>query len=59
MQREADFQALNLRPNPLGGTDFVVQQGGQLIGLARLRVPGVHNVRNALAAIIVALDSGD
>ncbi len=56
--REAEFQALNLRPNPLGGMDFVVQQGGQLVGLARLRVPGVHNVRNALAAIIVALDAG-
>ncbi|MCA9972264.1 MAG: UDP-N-acetylmuramate--L-alanine ligase [Anaerolineales bacterium] len=56
--RPAEFQALDVRPNALGGMDFVVEQEGQLIGLARLRVPGVHNVRNALAAIIVGLDCG-
>lgn len=56
--RPADFQALSLRPNPLGGMDFVVQHEEQLVGLARLRVPGVHNVANALAAIIVGLDAG-
>lgn len=53
-----DFQALDCRPNPLGGTDFLVETEGQIIGLARLRVPGLHNVGNALAAIIVALDIG-
>lgn len=57
-RRAADFQALDLRPNPLGGMDFVVQHEGQLVGLARLRVPGVHNVANALAAIVVGLDVG-
>ncbi len=56
--RAADFQALDLRPNLLGGMDFVVQHKGQLVGLARLRVPGVHNVANALAAIVVGLDAG-
>lgn len=50
------FRAIDYRPNQLGGTDFVVAQGGQTIGLARLRVPGLHNVRNALAAIVVGLD---
>jgi UDP-N-acetylmuramate--alanine ligase len=54
----ANFLALDCRPNQLGGMDFVVQEDGQLIGLARLRVPGEHNVRNALAAIIVGLDLG-
>jgi UDP-N-acetylmuramate--alanine ligase len=54
----AEFEAVNLRPNQLGGVDFIVQQEGQLVGLARLRVPGVHNVRNALAATIVGLDAG-
>ena len=53
-----DFQALDCRPNPLGGMDFLVETEGQIIGLARLRVPGLHNVGNALAAIIVALDIG-
>ncbi|MCC6605627.1 MAG: UDP-N-acetylmuramate--L-alanine ligase [Anaerolineae bacterium] len=55
---KADYQALDLRPNQLGGTDFLVQTEGQMIGLARLRLPGTHNVLNALAAIIVATDLG-
>lgn len=53
-----NFKALDCRPNQLGGTDFLVEEDGQVIGLARLRVPGLHNVRNALAAIVVALDLG-
>ena len=57
-QPEADYLALDLRPNQLGGTDFLVETEGQMIGLARLRVPGDHNVLNALAAIIVATDLG-
>jgi UDP-N-acetylmuramate--alanine ligase len=53
---DVDYQALDCRPNQLGGTDFLVEMDEQIIGLARLRVPGRHNVRNALAAIIVGLD---
>lgn len=55
---QADWQALDLRANPLGGTDFLVQRGEALAGLARLRVPGEHNVRNALAAVAVAAGLG-
>lgn len=51
-----DYQALDLRANALGGTDFLVETEGQVIGLARLRLPGEHNVLNALAAIAVAQD---
>ncbi len=54
----ADVQALDCRPNPLGGTDFLVKSGEKMVGLARLRVPGLHNVRNALAAIVVARELG-
>ena len=57
-QPTADYLALDLRPNQLGGTDFLVETEGQMIGLARLRLPGEHNVLNALAAIIVATDLG-
>lgn len=53
-----DYAAVDLRDNPLGGTDFLVETEGQMVGLARLRIPGEHNVLNALAAIIVALDLG-
>jgi UDP-N-acetylmuramate--alanine ligase len=49
-----DVRALELRPNQIGGADFIVEVGGQTVGLARLRLPGLHNVRNALAAIAVA-----
>ena len=51
----ADYRAINLRSNQLGGTDFVVLQGEETIGLVRLRVPGEHNVQNALAALLIAL----
>jgi UDP-N-acetylmuramate--alanine ligase len=59
-EREArlDFQALDCRPNQLGGTDFLLQHDGNVLGLVRLRVPGLYNVRNATAASIVALELG-
>jgi UDP-N-acetylmuramate--alanine ligase len=53
-----DYAATDLRPNQLGGTDFVVLQGQKTIGLVRLQLPGEHNVRNALAALAVALGEG-
>jgi UDP-N-acetylmuramate--alanine ligase len=53
-----DWQAVEVRTNPLGGSDFLVQHGDETIGLARLRVPGAHNVRNALAAIVVTSSLG-
>ena len=37
-----------------GGARFTVRERGKVLGTARLRAPGVHNVRNALAAIAVA-----
>lgn len=51
---EAEWQAVDVRVNQLGGMDFLVQYQGETVGLARLRVPGIHNVRNALAALAVA-----
>src|SRR5215207_6971638 len=37
-----------------GGARFTVRERGKVLGTARLRAPGVHNVRNALAAVAVA-----
>ncbi|HSH02118.1 MAG TPA: UDP-N-acetylmuramate--L-alanine ligase [Anaerolineae bacterium] len=53
------YHATDIRPNPLGGSDFLLtcfkaDGSQQMLGLFRLRVPGDHNVRNALAAIAVA-----
>ncbi len=50
---QPDFRAVDLRTNTLGGADFVVLKDETTLGLARLRLPGRHNVRNALAAIAV------
>ena len=55
-KQQFDFQAMDCRPNQVGGTDFLVTGGKKTIGLVRLGVPGEHNVLNALAAIIIGLD---
>ena len=47
------YSAVEIRPNQLGGSDFLAVAGDQTLGLARLRLPGRHNVRNALAALAV------
>jgi UDP-N-acetylmuramate--alanine ligase len=51
---EATWRATDLQPNQAGGSDFVVSRNGQTVGLVRLRIPGRHNVLNALATIVVA-----
>jgi len=38
------------------GSEFVVVARQEVLGNFRLRVPGVHNVSNALAAVAVGLD---
>jgi UDP-N-acetylmuramate--alanine ligase len=43
--------ATDVRPNNAGGSDFIAYHDGQSLGLVRLRVPGQHNVLNALAAL--------
>jgi len=54
----AAWRALDIRPNQAGGSDFLVERDGEMLGLVRLRVPGLHNVRNALAALAVAAEMG-
>ncbi len=52
------WRATNVRANTLGGMDFAFHGtsagGGEVGGTCSLRVSGEHNVRNALAALIVA-----
>jgi UDP-N-acetylmuramate--alanine ligase len=50
----ATWRAEELRPNFAGGVDFLAVQEGDTRGLLRLRIPGAHNVSNALAALAVA-----
>ncbi|PAV26038.1 UDP-N-acetylmuramate--L-alanine ligase [Tamilnaduibacter salinus] len=55
---EADYRACNIHSDGLR-TTFTVQRPGELPNLAvSLRMPGRHNVLNALAAIAVASDEG-
>ena len=49
-----EWQATDVRSNQLGGVDFLAHHQGQVQGIVRLRVPGKHNVLNALAALAVA-----
>jgi UDP-N-acetylmuramate--alanine ligase len=51
---DADWQAEEIRPNAAGGMDFLVVRKGELLGLVRTRLPGMHNVENALGAMAVA-----
>lgn len=51
---EATWRATDFQPNQAGGSDFVVSKSGLTVGLVRLRIPGRHNVLNALATIVTA-----
>ncbi len=56
VDQEADWRAEDVRPNAAGGMDFLVIRRGELLGLVRNRIPGLHNVENALAAMAVVDD---
>jgi UDP-N-acetylmuramate--alanine ligase len=63
LQPGNDWQAVEVQPNQRGGYDFkVVRHVGQDVILpyatVSLAVPGLHNVCNALAALIVANQRG-
>jgi UDP-N-acetylmuramate--alanine ligase len=49
------YRAANLHLNPIGGYtfDMIAGEAGMAAESVRLRVPGIHNVRNALAALAV------
>ena len=55
---EAGWRATQLRGNRVGGLDFVVLWDGTELGRVSLRVPGRHNVLNALAALAAAMRAG-
>ncbi len=48
---EAMWQAINIRPNGLGGTVFEVTRHGEDIGTFATPLPGRHNVANSLACV--------
>ncbi len=54
LREAATWTALDLRADPAGGSEFRAVRDGQALGEVRLRVPGAHNVLNALATLAVA-----
>lgn len=53
--RQAEIRAENVRQVELE-TRFEVYQGAEKLGMITLQSPGLHNVRNALAAVAVGLE---
>ncbi|HUX86200.1 MAG TPA: UDP-N-acetylmuramate--L-alanine ligase [Chloroflexota bacterium] len=54
LTESAEWQAIGISSNSLGGNDFYVMANGTLVGHFRLAIPGRHNVSNALAAAVAA-----
>ncbi len=54
LQAHNDWQAVEVQPNQRGGYDFRVQRSGVVFANVSLAIPGLHNVTNALAALVVA-----
>ncbi len=57
LEHEADYTARNIKSDgPV--SVFDVYQQGNLLGTAKISVPGIHNVSNALAAVAVGMNAG-
>lgn len=56
LSAQADVSAHGIRFDHAFGSSFTVWSGVEVIGEVTLRVPGMHNVYNSLAAIAVGLE---
>lgn len=56
LSAQADVSAHGIRFDQEFGSSFTVWRGTDVVGDIRLRVPGLHNVYNALAAIAVGFE---
>jgi UDP-N-acetylmuramate--alanine ligase len=54
LQRGGVWRAVDVGPNDWGGSNFVAVREGRRVGSCRVRLPGLHNVSNALAVLAVA-----
>ncbi|MGD2254043.1 MAG: UDP-N-acetylmuramate--L-alanine ligase [Anaerolineales bacterium] len=55
---EAEWRAEGIHTNDIGGMDFRILHGGEKLGAVWSRLPGLDNVRNALAAAAAAMHLG-
>jgi UDP-N-acetylmuramate--alanine ligase len=56
LSAQADVSAHGIRYDQNFGSSFTVWRSGESVGEIHLRVPGLHNVYNALAAIAVGFE---
>ena len=56
LSAQADVSAREVRYDNEFGSSFTVRRAGEPVGRATLRVPGLHNVYNALAAIAIGFE---
>jgi UDP-N-acetylmuramate--alanine ligase len=54
---ESDFQAVNVRQTDFN-TSFEISHSNESIGSVKLKIPGKHNVLNALAAVAAGIELG-
>ncbi len=57
LREKADYQAIHIRLQGWGSV-FEVRCQGQVLGKVQLRMPGMHNILNSLAAIAVGRELG-
>lgn len=53
---QADYEAHGIKKLPDGSWSFQVQRRPKLLGEVRLKVPGEHNIANAMAAIVLCYE---
>lgn len=58
LKTDTSWTAENIQANGAGGNDFIVLHDGATVGLARIRLPGLQNVSNSLAALVVVSTLG-
>ncbi|HVF55822.1 MAG TPA: UDP-N-acetylmuramate--L-alanine ligase [Pyrinomonadaceae bacterium] len=56
LSAQADIAARDIRYDQQFGSTFTVRRMGEPIGEVTLRVPGLHNIYNALAAVAVGFE---
>jgi len=58
LEAESTWRAQDVQSNIWGGSDFTVLYEGRPVGECSLRLPGLHNVSNALAVLAVGYRLG-
>lgn len=58
VHNDLDWSAHGVRPNAAGGMDFAATYHGEQAADVSLKLPGLHNVQNALAVLAAAVHLG-